>query len=191
MNEINCVSNQPANVPPQAAYARPSGPFGIPAGPPVELKPIAPWIWVTSILVILVVAAVAVFVFRSWREQTRLTEPVVANLHLHMTQSDDAGILADADPAYRTDMGVRGSNDLFDYVRARLGAPHESHRISTYVLNSPNSGEIVTMRYETVFDKGTATETIKLHNEGGVYRLSGYSIDSRLLRQDNQPSATK
>ncbi len=147
--------------------------------------------WATSILAILFLAVLAVFAVRSWRYQTNLTEPVVTKLHLQMTQADDIGILAEADPAYRTDMGVGGSNDLFDYVRARLGAPHQTHRIGTYVFNSTNSGEIVVLRYETVFDKGTATETIRLRNQGGVYRLFGYTIDSPLLRQDNQPSATK
>jgi hypothetical protein len=158
-----------------------------PAPPTVVLKPVAPWIWIASALVIVALVASAFPLIKMFRAQSGLANPVVTQLHARMTAADNAAIYADADPSYQTDVGRQGSNDLFDFVRTKLGTPHYSTRIGTNISNDSKTGEVLTLEYATAFDNGSGTETIKLHKSNGVYKLLGYEVQSPLLKQEDIP----
>jgi hypothetical protein len=155
--------------------------FALPPAPPAELKPIPRWIWITTLIVVLVFAGLAILAvptFRSLRQQTSLASTAVANLHASMKKGDDDGIFNHADVDYRRQVGQQKSHELFDYVRSRLGAPHTSMMISTFVSADTKAGQVLTLQYQTVFDKGSGTETIKLHKVNGQYLLLGYTVQS-------------
>jgi hypothetical protein len=170
---------------------QPARSFVLPAPPPTDLKPIATWMWVGTIVLILGLAGGS-FAFIKWaRAQTHTVEAAVAALHKKMIGADDAGIFADADPTYRATITDKTSNDLFDNVRKRLGAPRSSRQTNSNYSNDENMGNFLTIHYFTVFDKGSGKETICLHNLNGVWKLAAYNVESPLLQTNKPPIRVK
>jgi hypothetical protein len=159
--------------------------------PSAELKPISKWIWIASVAGVLFCVVVLIFGVKAWRAQTHLGAVVVDALHANMTKGDDAAIFAASDPAYQGDIGLEKSNKLFDFVRTHLGAPRSSFRINTTVKSTTKYGEILTLVDQTVFDKGSGTETITLHKVNGTYKLMGYFVRSPQMNENDVPKDLK
>jgi hypothetical protein len=104
-----------------------------------------------------------------------------------MTAGDDAGIFNNSDPDYQAQVGKAKSNQLFDFVRERLGAPLSSRAVGFNMTSTSRYGEVLTLTFETKFSKGQGTETIKWHKVGGRYQLIGYHVDSSAIKQSNVP----
>jgi hypothetical protein len=188
MNEDGPPQQSFSSGPSRTIPPAPPRPFILPPAPPADLKPIANWIWITAVLVVVLLVVLAIPAVRSMREQTRLTSIAVASLHTSMTKGDDAGIFAAADASYQQQVGREKSDKLFDFVRARLGAPHDSKLMSTYVSSDAKVGQVLTLRYRTTFDKGPGTESIKLHKAGGTYLMLGYYVHSPRMNVKDIPA---
>jgi hypothetical protein len=156
-----------------------------------SLKPIPRWIWVATAIILVLLAGLAIPVVRSMRQQTAVLSAVVASLHASMTKGDDAGLFSHADVAYQQQVGEQKSARLFAYVRARMGAPHASKLTGTYISADTKAGQVLTLQYQTVFDKGSGTETIKLHKVNGQYLLLGYMMQSTEMPPSEIPADLK
>ncbi|MGA8940668.1 MAG: hypothetical protein WB439_16010 [Acidobacteriaceae bacterium] len=161
--------------------------FAYPAAPPAELKPIARWMWISGAAFVILLGLLAIPVYRSVRTQMRLGSTTVTSIHVAMGKGDDAAIFNDADVAYQQQVGRKKSDELFSWVRSSLGQPHASTRIGTYASTSTKDGTVLTLNYETTFDKGAGTETFKLHKVGANYLLLGYTVHSPQLKQQDVP----
>jgi hypothetical protein len=177
-----------ASVPNQQPHQRVPGPFPLPPAPPAELKPIPRWIWITTAIVILLLAGLVIPAIRSFQKERAAASAVVANLHSSMIRGDDAGIFSLADPSYQQQFGEENSAKLFANVRAQLGAPRSSKLIRAYFSSKPAVGQIITMRFSTVFDKGPGIETIRLHKVNGQYLLLSYFVRSKLIPVTEAPN---
>jgi len=184
MSEVNPRPQQQPSIPNAPAWP----PRGfMPPPPPADLKPIPAWKWVGATILSLAFAG-GFIAFVKWsRTQSRPAQRAVAALHQEMIRADDAGIFANADEAYRQTITVETSNDMFDNVRTRLGAPRSSMRIDRHDSADEMTGSFVTLHYFTRFEKGSGKETICLHNVGGVWKLAAYNVESPLLRA-NKPA---
>jgi hypothetical protein len=187
MNEAGPPQQSFSSGPSRTVPSAPSRPFILPPAPPADLKPIASWIWITTALVVVLLVALAIPVVRMIREQRRLASIAVVSLHASMTKGDDAGIFAAADASYQQQVGRQKSDKLFDFVHARLGTPHDSKLTGTYVSSDTKAGQVLTLQYRTVFDKGLGTESIKLHKVGGEYLLLGYYVNSPRMSAKDIP----
>ncbi|MGA7156676.1 MAG: hypothetical protein WBY53_07520 [Acidobacteriaceae bacterium] len=165
--------------------------LGFPPAPPPELKPIPRWIWISVACFLVVMSFLAIPVFRAARRQTRMGAGTVRTIHAAMRKQDDAVIFTEADGAYQQQVGRKKSDELFNWVRASLGAPHASTRIGTFGSASTKDGTILTLTYETRFDKGLGTETIQLHKVNGKYLLYGYTVKSPQMREQDVPADLK
>jgi len=105
-----------------------------------------------------------------------------------MARGDDAGIFFHADPHYQQQVGKEKSARLFANVRSQLGAPRSSKLTSTRFSTNPAVGQVITARFATVFDKGSGTETITLHNVNGQYLILGYYVRSKLIPPSQIPA---
>lgn len=159
--------------------------------PQAQLKPISRWIWISSVLALLLCATAITVGIRAWRSQTHLGSVVVDTLHANMTQSNDQAIFDQSDPAYQYDVGLERSNKLFDFVHSRLGTPHSSFRINTTIKHTTKFGEIDTLVNQTIFDKGSGTETITLHKVNGTLKLIGYYVRSPQMDDNDVPKDLK
>lgn len=180
--------------PPQQTPAlSPSQPraFVLPTAPPADLKPIPSILWIAATAVFVLLAVIATPAIRSMRQQAAILSGVVNTLHTSMTNGDDDEIFNQADEAYQQDVGQQKSAELFAYVRSQLGAPHSSTLIGTYLFADSSEGKILTLNYRTAFDKGSATETIKLHKVNDQYLLVGYTVHSPQLRPSEIPADLK
>ncbi len=171
----------------QQPHHRGPGHFTLPPAPVVELKPIPRWIWIATAVVILFLAGLVIPVVRSFQKERAAASAAVTNLHRSMIRGDDAGIFRLAAPSYQQQIGEENSARLFANVRAQLGAPRSSKLIRAYFSSRPAVGQIITMRFSTVFDKGPGIETIRLHKINGQYLLLSYSVRSKLIPLESAP----
>jgi hypothetical protein len=155
----------------------PLPPRNYPAPPPA-IKPIPRWIWIAAAVLILAAGVAAISVYKTIHTRWRANYLYIDALHAKMTQGDDAGIFAQADPEWQQEIGHEKSNHIFDYVRDQLGAPRSTSCTNQDISTNATDGTILTLTFTTVFDKGTATETLKLHKSNGVYRMISYNINS-------------
>ncbi|MGD0648255.1 MAG: hypothetical protein ABR971_09710 [Acidobacteriaceae bacterium] len=181
--------------PPQPSFPGqapvPKRAFFLPPAPPAELKPIPRWIWITSILGVLLLAGLLIPAIRAIHKQTAVFTAVVDSLHASMMNADDAEIFKHADPDYQQQIGQKRSGELFAYVRDRLGAPRDAKFIGSSVTANSKTGEVVTINYLTIFDKGSGTETIQLHKVNGHYLLLGYTVRSAQMPPSEIPADLK
>lgn len=170
---------------------QPARSFVLPAPPPTELKPIALWMWIGSVALVLILAIGSVVFIKSIRAQAHTADAAVAALHKQMIAAEDASIYADADPTYQDTITAETSNSLFDNVRTRLGSPRSSSQTDTDFSNHDDMGDFLTLHYATVFDKGSGAETICLHKLNGVWKLAAYNVESPLLQVKRTPVRVK
>jgi hypothetical protein len=147
--------------------------------------------WVSTIILVLGFAGGLFAFIKFTRAQSHTAEAAVTALHRKMMGADDAAIFADADPTYRATITAETSNGLFDNLRTRLGAPRSSIRIDSNYSNDNHMGNFLTLHYSTVFDNGSGTETICLHNLNGVWKLAAYNVESPLLQPNKPPIRVK
>lgn len=166
----------------------PPASFAYPPAPPADLKPIPRWVWISVAAFLIVLTVLAVPVYRSIRTQSHLASSAVNTLHADMTRRKDAMIFDQSDAAYQQDVGRKKSDELFDWVYSSLGDPHDATLVGTYASANAKTGEILTLTYKTNFDKGVATETIKLHKVGDRYLLIAYTVQSPQLKQEDVPT---
>jgi hypothetical protein len=182
MSEVDPGGQVPLPAPPVPRY------YPRPPAPPPVLKPISPWVWIGAAVVVLALIGAAFPLYRLFHTQWHKADPIIAALHAQMAKGDDAGIFAQSDPAYQAQVGVTKSNELFDHVRQQLGAPHSSTCISQNISSDSKFGETLTLVFQTDFDKGTGTETLRMHKVGGAYKLLGYYVRSPQIPQDAVPA---
>jgi hypothetical protein len=156
--------------------------YPLPPAPPAAIKPIPRWIWIITAVLILAVGGATVPIYKSFHSHWREAYPYIDSLHAKMTQGDDAGIYAQADPAWQQEIGQEKSNHIFDYVRNQLGAPRSTACTNQNISTNATSGTTLVLTFTTVFDKGTGIETLTLHQSNGVYRMIGYNIHSDELK---------
>ncbi len=171
--------------------AQPPSSFFMPPAPAPLLKPISPWVWIGAASILVFLAVLGVRVVANMRHQTAVISGVVATLHASMTKGDDVAIFNNADPAYQQQVGLQKSAHLFDYVRNSLGAPRSPHLIGTYISADSKTGQVLTLEYQTSFDKGAGTETIKFHKVDGRYLLLAYTVQSTKMNQSQIPADLK
>jgi hypothetical protein len=143
--------------------------------------------WLSGAAFVVLMACLAVPAIRMIRQQSRLGSSTVRSIHVAMRKRDDAAIFNAADIAYQQQVGRTKSDELFDWVQSSLGAPHSSTRISTTTSTTKQEGTVLTLTYETAFDKGMGTETIKLHEVNGRYLMMGYSVQSPQINSRDVP----
>jgi len=184
MSEVNPGPQRQPSIP----EAPPWPPRGfMPPPPPVVLEPIPAWKWAASVILVLTFAAGAIAYVKWPREQSHQADAAVAALHQEMMRADDGGIFANADESYRQTITVETSNGMFDNVRTRLGAPRSSIQTDSDDSTEEATGSYLTLRYSTLFEKGSGKETICFHNVDGVWKLAAYNVESPLLRV-NKPA---
>lgn len=174
-------------APPSDAASAPRTRPIYPPAPPPELKPIPRWVWISVAAFVLVIGFVCIPIYRAVRREQRLGSSVVRTIHSQMRAGDDAAIFNAADTAYQQQVGRKKSDELFDWVRSSLGAPHHSQRTGTFTSTSTEEGTVLTLDYRTNFDKGVGTETFRLHKVNGVYLLLRYTVVSPQIRQQDVP----
>jgi hypothetical protein len=183
-----------SEVDPVERAARPQAPqpparyYPLPPAPPAAIKPIPRWVWIGSAILVLAFCGAMIPVYRYVTAQWHKADPLIAGLHQKMAQGDDAGIFAESDPLYQEQVGLEKSNRLFDNIRAQLGAPQSTTCMSQFVSANSTDGTMLTLTFNTIFDKGVGTETLKLHKENGVYRMIGYHVFSSQLKADSIPA---
>jgi hypothetical protein len=155
-----------------------------PAPPPSVTKPVAKWVWLGSALLIAAIIACAIAIYRA---ADRSFLALVAPLHARMAAGDDAGIFSNSDPAYQVQVGATKSNQLFDYVRDRLGAPLFCHVSGFNYSGDAKEGVQLTLVFTTTFSKGNGTETIKWRKVNGQFRLLSYRVVSTKLVEGDIP----
>jgi hypothetical protein len=180
MSEVNPGPQRPS-IPNAAAGVGPPRGF-LPPAPPVVLDPIPTWKWAGGIILAVTFAGALVFFVKWSHIQSHRAQAAVIALHQQMIRADDQGIFANADETYRQTITVETSNGMFDNVRARLGAPRSSTQIGRHDSTGEATGGFLTLRYFTVFEKGSGRETICFHDVGGVWKLAAYNVESPLLR---------
>jgi hypothetical protein len=158
----------------------------VPPPPPPDLRPIAMWVWVIASVLVLGLGLSAFSATRLLVRKANLVDDAVDRLHARMSKDENAAILADADPLYLTNVGERGSNDLFEYIHTRLGSPRSSARVTPAFAIIALPADQIVVAYATVFERGSGLETITLHETKGAYRIANYTIDSAQLRQDEK-----
>lgn len=160
-----------------------------PAAPPplyvpreqYKAPPVERWVWIGSIVGILVLAAISVPLVRMFMARTHEGQAVADVLHKQMRAHDLAGIYDDSDPSYKDEVGRQRSDDLFNRIHDRMGDPRDSKTIGETTSQTSNYGELLALRFRTKFDKGMATEVVTLHQIDGRYRMIGYHVYSPLL----------
>jgi hypothetical protein len=153
--------------------------------PPPELKPIAPWIWIASIVGVLALCAAAIPLYKSYnsiKAQTQQANDLLAGLHAKMIQADDAGIFAASDPLYQQEVGEAKSDALFDNIRQQLGAPRSSIYVGEKTLTDPKYGSVLSLTFSTRFDLGTGREIFTLRKSDSGYRMLRYVVRSKELK---------
>jgi hypothetical protein len=123
-----------------------------------------------SLVLLLMVGCLTVFYYIG----KNLKDPV-ATLHAQMTNNDLAGIYNSSDPNWQAQITRTRSDDLFNLVHFRLGAPVSSTKMGEV---EDAATDVKTLTLKTHFTRGDGTEEIKLHKNGADYKMIGYNVDS-------------
>ncbi len=182
MSEVDPLER--AARPPVSQPQYPARYYPLPPAPAAEMKPIPRWVWVGSVVLVLALCGAMVPVLRIIARQWHRADPLIAKLHRQMAAGDDVGIFAGSDPQ----VGLEKSNKLFDSIREQLGAPQSTTLMNEEVSANSQDGRVLTLTYRTIFDRGVATETLKLHRKNGPYRMIGYNLQSPQLKTDAIPA---
>lgn len=145
--------------------------------PPTQtvVKPIGRWVWgVVALLLVILVAGGAY----AYRRVTGSALAIVAPLHAEMVAGRVESIFQESDQAFQAQVGREKSDQLFQFVQDKLGAPVASHLSGINWATTSQAGDVTTMVFTTRFVKGEGTETIKWHRVQGVYRLLSYTVTS-------------
>jgi hypothetical protein len=170
------------------AAAALGGAFTMVAPRPATRRPIARWVWLVGALFAVTASVWGYYVFRT---QRIAAHSVIDELHAQMRLGDNAAIFAASDPAYQAAVGQAKTDELFAFIRDKMGDPQTSTLAGWNVQTTTSTGQQKTLVFETQFAKGSGTETLVLHKVGGRWELLSYNVRSKLIRDDDLPADLK
>jgi hypothetical protein len=137
------------------------------------------WKWVVG-------GVVAMCLFLMWQcgstflQGRRLSDPAVQHFHQELNAEDYEGIVSNASDEFAT---TKNHDEVVEFLRAvhkKLGNAGDSS-FTNIRVDKNTRGTFTTTSYETIFDRGKASERFTWVRDNGAFRLYYYHIESNAL----------